>query len=147
MISKAHTILRAFLGALLGILGFSGCETTERVEYGTPTSDYKVQGVVKDESGTPIKGARAILRRSSGTGESRYTVPEKDTLYTDSNGKFSFESDFSLNNEVDDIFYSAEGFREDSTTNIRPTQTKPADGWYTGEFIVSDEKTLKKDSK
>ena len=54
--------------------------------YGQPTANYKVIGEVKDPAGKPIEGIRVVVSPSS-------DHPEyfKDTLYTDSSGRFEKE--------------------------------------------------------
>ena len=49
-----------FLAALLGLLGFSGCETASAPEYGLPPTEYlTVKGTVVDKAtGKPIRGIR-----------------------------------------------------------------------------------------
>ena len=57
------TRMHRFLGALLGILGFSGCFVTAcKKEYGCPNADFKLVGDVKDSEGRGIEGIRVVFR-------------------------------------------------------------------------------------
>lgn len=80
---KSFAKLTAAIGpALLSMLGFSGCDDgiwNNRCEYGTPSCDFKVDLTVVDESGKGIKGIRVV--------PSKRLTYEKDTLFTDENGK------------------------------------------------------------
>lgn len=81
---------------LLSVLGFSLASTQCAAQYGAiPTpyySTYKGRGVIKTEENVPIKNIRVVV--------------EDDTLFTDSNGVFSF----TLKKEgwVEDPGYKAE---------------------------------------
>ena len=80
---KSFAKLTAAIGpALLSMLGFSGCEDniwSNRCEYGVPSCDFKVDLTVLDESGKGIKGIRVV--------PSKQLTYDKDTLFTDENGK------------------------------------------------------------
>ena len=53
-----------FWAALLGLLGFSGCEKASAPEYGLPPTEYvTVKGSVGDKAtGKPIRGIRVMWR-------------------------------------------------------------------------------------
>lgn len=79
-------------GFLMTILGFSGCEHifVTTVEYGMPYAEFKVVGEVKSTEGKPIKGIRVIVNPQRDQTD-EYSKWVQDTLYTDSDGKFSKE--------------------------------------------------------
>lgn len=89
---KSFAKLTAAIGpALLSMLGFSGCEDniwSNRCEYGVPSCDFKVDLTVLDESGKGIKGIRVV--------PSKQLTYDKDTLFTDENGKAVGAYDLSL---------------------------------------------------
>ena len=143
---KSFAKLTAAIGpALLSMLGFSSCgdniwNRTE--EYGTPTCDFKVDLTVVDESGKAIKGIRVA--------PSERLTYDKDTLYTDENGKAvgAYNSAWP-SKEVkfyfDDVDGEANGsFKRDSLT-VKAEKLKDGDGnWYSGEYSLKGTKTLKK---
>ncbi len=143
---KSFAKLTAAIGpALLSMLGFSGCGDNifeQRDEYGTPTCDFKVDLTVVDESGKAIKGIRVS--------PSERLTYDKDTLYTDENGKAVGNYDRVWpNKEVkfyfDDVDGEANGsFKRDSLT-VKAEKLKDGDGnWYSGEYSLKGTKTLKK---
>ena len=142
---KSFAKLTAAIGpALLTMLGFSGCEdiTSERCEYGTPSCDFKVDLTVLDENGKGIKGIRVV--------PSERLTYDKDTLYTDENGKAVGNYDQAWPNEevkfyFDDVDGESNGsFKRDSLT-VKAEKLKDGDGrWYDGEYSLKGTKTLKK---
>ena len=128
---KSFAKLTAAIGpALLSMLGFSGCEDniwSNRCEYGVPSCDFKVDLTVLDESGKGIKGIRVV--------PSERLTYEKDTLFTDENGKAvgAYDGVWPMN-EV----------KRDSLT-VKAEKLKGGSGnWYQGEFALKGTKTLKK---
>ena len=143
---KSFAKLTAAIGpALLTMLGFSSCG--EKVwyspdEYGTPICDFKVDLTVVDESGKAVKGIRVV--------PSERLTYDKDTLYTDENGKAIGTYDRAWpNDEVKFYFDDVDGesngsFKRDSLT-VKAEKLKEGDGsWYDGEFALKGTKTLKK---
>ena len=135
---KSFAKLTAAIGpALLSMLGFSGCEDniwSNRCEYGVPSCDFKVDLTVLDESGKGIKGIR-----------------DKDTLFTDENGKAvgAYDGVWPMN-EVkfyfDDVDGDANGsFKRDSLTVTAEKLKGGSGNWYQGEFALKGTKTLKKE--
>ena len=72
------------LAGLLSLLGFSGCGGME-VEYGSPTSNFKVLGRVTDEQGQPLSGIRIVSTNL----EKPYRSPY-DTVYTSPDGSYRY---------------------------------------------------------
>ncbi len=144
---KSFAELTAAIGsALLSMLGFSGCDGNingSLCEYGTPHCDFKVDLTVVDESGKAVKGI-------SVTPSEQRLTHDKDTLYTDENGKAvgSYDNVWPYD-EVkfyfDDVDGEANGsFKRDSLT-VKAEKLKGGRGWYEGEFALKGTKTLKKD--
>ena len=107
-----------------------------------PSCDFKVDLTVLDESGKGIKGIRVV--------PSKQLTYDKDTLFTDENGKAvgAYDGVWPMN-EVkfyfDDVDGDANGsFKRDSLT-VKAEKLKGGSGnWYQGEFALKGTKTLKK---
>ncbi len=143
---KSFAKLTAAIGpALLSMLGFSGCDENimgTLCEYGVPHCDFKVDLTVMDESGKAVKGIRVV--------PSERLTYDKDTLYTDVNGKVVGNYDRvwpydEVKFYFDDVDGEANGsFKRDSLT-VNAEKLKGGSGWYAGEFALKGLKTLKKD--
>lgn len=144
---KSFAKLIAAIGpALLSMLGFSGCDENisgTLCEYGTPHCDFKIDLTVVDESGKAVKGIRVA--------PSERLTYDKDTLYTDENGKAvgSYDNAWPYDEikfYFDDVDGDANGsFKRDSLT-VKAEKLKGGSGsWYEGEFALKGAKTLKKD--
>ena len=143
---KSFAKLTAAIGpALLSMLGFSGCEDniwSNRCEYGVPSCDFKVDLTVLDESGKGIKGIRVV--------PSKQLTYDKDTLFTDKNGKAvgAYDGVWPMN-EVkfyfDDVDGDANGYFKRDSLTVTAEKLKGGSGnWYKGEFALKGTKTLKK---
>lgn len=149
-----------FFAMLLALLGIGGCqdlpeEEEMRLMYGTPTAQFSVKGKVTDEKGNAIQGLQVILGNrfydnSSVTYDHHYFPV--DTLTTDSDGVYQFESSRispieNLQVDVNDIDGAAGGGEFNSaTTVVRNIEYKDGNGWYRGkaDIKVSDIKLKKK---
>ena len=65
---KTNKLMTRLLSSALVALGFTACdnETTDDVyplEYGSPSVDYRVKGIVTDEAGNPIENIKWKLRQ------------------------------------------------------------------------------------
>ena len=143
------------LGAVLGLLGFSGCDHIFeiRLEYGVPNADFKLVGNVKDEKGNGIEGIRVVFRG----GRNEEETWENDTLYSDAKGHFERDKlrhDWpdgaqSASIKFEDVDGSAHGSYK--TKVLQPSeltveQTKKGDGsWYSGVFTIHAETTLEEE--
>ena len=57
MKTKLSQLTQWLLTTVIALLGFSSCDPLDHpVMYGSPTADYKAEGVVTDEDGNPIEG-------------------------------------------------------------------------------------------
>ena len=89
------------LAGLLSLLGFTGCGKDNNgdgeisVEYGSPSSNFKVLGRVTNEQGQPLGGMRVVASEVTavwGKGpEQCYSGLLRDTVYTASDGSFARE--------------------------------------------------------
>ena len=86
------------LAGLLSLLGFTGCGKDNNgdgeisVEYGSPSSNFKVLGRVTNEQGQPLGGMRVVASNvtaiwGKGPGQC-YSGLLRDTVYTASDGSF-----------------------------------------------------------
>ena len=144
------------LGALLGILGFSGCNKFGlfRCEYGSPNADFKLVGDVKDANGKGIEGIRVVFRAVQNEEETW----ENDTLYSDAKGHFERErlkhywpdGAEQASIKFEDVDGNAHGsFKTKILTHSDFTveQTKKGDkNWYSGEYTISADAVLEEDN-
>jgi putative lipoprotein (rSAM/lipoprotein system) len=154
MIASLKKGWRWLLGALLTLLGFSGCDRIGlfRVEYGSPHSDYKLVGEVKDKTGKPIEGIRVVFDFNPEY-QGEYKV--NDTLYTDAKGHFEKErvSDIYWNTAAITKFEDVDGaehgsFKTKILTNDEMVmeQTQKGDGhWYGGVYTVHADAVLEEE--
>ena len=147
-------------GFLMTILGFSGCgklshENNYIVEYGQPYAEFKLVGEVKSSEGKPIKGIRVIVKPYVASTEQQILDRRRDTLFTDSEGKFSKEKlKHTWPNEMKGstiVFEDIDGPENDgefesktlSDKDFSVEQVKKGEGhWYDGDFIVTANATL-----
>ena len=122
---------------LLGCLGlFCGCEKYNvdmygmPVEYGTPSGEYVLKGIITDkETSNPIKNIQVV----------RY----RDTIYTDTEGKFimlSYGGFSKFHLKIEDIDGEENGgdFQSEETDVefTQADQVEQGDGnWNEGKFV------------
>lgn len=148
----------AVLTALLSLLGYSCSldEPTEYgpniMEYGCPSVDYIVKGIVTDETGNPIQGIKTTLKQGWQTDEGPY-VFVVDSIQTSESGNYQLKSEGVPGEQnkliVEDIDGEANGgdFLSD-TLDIdydKAVKTKDGDGgWYDGVYEIVQNVKLKK---
>jgi len=101
------SFIKLFDKIILLLLGFSGFFYVS-CDYGMPVSEYELKGTITDSSKKPIKDIRIIREKYYDKG---------DTLYTNSEGKYSFKlyegydinSDKPIHLKIDDIDGEANG--------------------------------------
>ena len=149
--------------ALIGVLGFTGCDFFPfgRVEYGTPNADFKVDITVKDENGNPVKDIRVLpvlissykhMDSNTGTYSTETNREELAPIRTDGAGKAVENYHvFGVTDNIRVIFEDTDGdinggtFAKDSM-DFSPVQTGKGDNhWYSGEYTISGTKTLIKE--
>jgi putative lipoprotein (rSAM/lipoprotein system) len=70
------------LFVLIGILGFSAaCTKEQRIEYGSPSADFIINGVIENQASISIPNIKVVARW--------------DSTYTALDGKFSFKNSVS----------------------------------------------------
>ena len=144
------------LGALLGVLGFSGCEIIgeSTCEYGQPYASFKLIGDVKDAGGRGIEGIRVVVNPVSNEEETW----ENDTLYSDSKGHF--EKDQLKHDWPDQMknatvkFEDVDGSEHGSfktkvltSSDLEIKQVAISEGsWYHGAYTVRADAVLEEDN-
>ena len=147
---KICSLPRIIAALIFSLLGLGSCKKDYPCMYGTPSADYEVGGIVKDEAGNPVKGIRAIVKY-------KRNVPEEmwngDTLYTDDNGRYSRDLGSLFPGSCDDlkvIFEDIDGVEnggefKSKTVAGQMKQVKKGDGsWYSGAFEVTADAVLEK---
>ena len=153
-------IIPALSAFALGLLGFAGCkgglgllpreEEGDWNAYGTPTCDFKIEITVTDEEGGALKDIKVIPAGVRILDYSNGMRRSQDTLSTDVNGKVAGKYNYFPCPEKIMVYFedmdkdlNGGSFARDSA-EFFPVQTKERKGWYTGEFLFSGTKTLKK---
>ena len=156
MTPKHKSLLSRLCAAVLALLGFASCEKFNdvRLEYGTPSVDFKVKGTVTDEASKPLEGIRVVIRRPYNPYISRSQQDGGDTIYTNAEGKYESPiiTDMSVQQKkayYDDVDGAAGGgeFASDSVEIYKApkTQFKEASGgWYDGGYEYTVDVQLQK---
>lgn len=159
---KLMDMVKVLLSGLVTMLGFTTCEDIEEPdEYGSPYSDFIVDGMVTDEGGNPISNIRVTVEKHYGystekldsmirAGENPYPDDEVRTdkdghfVYKTESGGFYTERNIWL---VDDDGAQNGGEFEITRMTIDDSdskQTKKGKNWYSGEYTYTLEATMKK---
>lgn len=150
MKTKLSQLTQWLLTAVIALLGFSACEDKDRpIMYGSPTADYKAEGVVTDEDGNPIEGIQIKVEAQTYIGQ---TV-EPEVVYSSSDGLYTtkkYKDRPILYLHISDIDGEKNGGEfEEMTINLqelKPVLDKTdADGWYIGvyNYVVNFKLTKK----
>ena len=122
----------SLLYVLIGILGFSvACTKGSPVEYGTPSADFIINGVIENQASQPIPNIKVVARW--------------DSTYTAIDGKFSLKnrvmpSDQNFLVKLSDIDGAANGNYQNKDTTISFTNNTFTNGdghWYSGKVEKS----------
>lgn len=114
---------------LLSLLGFSGCEKESPDAYGTPYTDYKINGRVTDRAGSPIPNI-LVKRYRQDTGirtdaEGAYLLTGQDHWLVDS--LFFTDTDGPDNG-------GAFAEKRIAAGMDKAIKSKDGHGWYGGEY-------------
>ncbi len=141
--SKSFT-LPAFL--LMLAAGLSSCAANmsyDMVQDDSPFANFKVSGSVKDEEGNALKDIQVAVDFREGS------YSEKDTLYTDSEGRFEkliitypFQTVALTFNDIDGDKNG--GTFETSGQEVAPKQLEEGSGRFSGSFKVTADVVLKR---
>ena len=113
---------------LIGLMGFSAaCTKIGSVEYGTPSADFIINGVIENQANQPIQNIKVVMTR--------------DSTNTNTEGKFSlknrsFPKNQTFNVKIRDIDGAANGSYQDKDTTIVFDNNLYTNGdghWYSGE--------------
>ena len=135
------------LSLMLAILGFSGCSDDGDEEggglmlmYGTPPAHFQVKGrIVSSGNWSPVKEIRAVLYDSS-VYEGEEHIHSADTVYTDSNGRFTMKIGTWIENRKDlkVVFQDVDGEKngvfesKEATVTFKRSDLKGGSGMYPG---------------
>jgi putative lipoprotein (rSAM/lipoprotein system) len=121
-----------FLLLLIGLLGFSvACTKVGPVEYGTPSADFIINGVIENQANQPIPNIKVVM--------------SYDSTNTNADGTFSlknrtFPKDQTFNVRIRDIDGTANGSYQDKDTTIvfdNNTYTNDDGHWFSGKVEKS----------
>lgn len=138
-------LISALMSGVLALLGFSGCSSDGPMDmYGTPYGEFKVSGLVKDSSGTPLANARIIVRKykRADTKDYHYEPGASDTVMTDSKGRYSDVGQI-VEKEIRVVCEDPSGVYAPDSTDVK-LQFKDADGMYMGLADATVDFTLGK---
>ena len=145
MKTKCLIGINTFLAFLLGLLGFSACESP-RVEYGVPHADLEIKGRVSNEENQELSNIQIVHRqgRKNGIGI-LYWNEYADTLYTNSQGCFyrfygyndPFEYHRIIANDTSGIYAS-------DSIDVTVSYTGGDRHWYKGHATLDVNFFLKK---
>ena len=123
-----------FLIVLIGLLGFSAaCTKSGPVEYGTPSADYIINGVVKNQTSQTIPNIKVEMSHDSTTTNAEGNFSLKDR---------TFPADQTFNIKLRDIDGAANGSYQDKDTTIVFSNNSYTNGdghWYSGKVEQSVE--------
>ena len=117
---------------LIGLLGFSvACTKVGPEEYGTPSADFIINGVIENQASQPIPNIKVVMTR--------------DSVNTNTDGKFSlknttFPNNQTFNIKIRDIDGAVNGSYQDKDTTIvfdNNTYTNGDGHWYRGKVEKS----------
>lgn len=131
--------INGLLGSLLAVMGFSACEE-QALMYGAVHADYTIKGTVTNEADEPLPGIRIRSPWTVNYNDTTYTVRE-DTVYTDANGEFTYQTDcfqrgeYDISLLIEDIDGEANGgsYASDSVSvSFKDTELTGGDEWFLG---------------
>ena len=117
---------------LIGLLGFTvACTKSGAQEYGTPSADFIINGVIENQASQPIPNIKVVMTR--------------DSVNTNTEGKFSlknttFPNNQTFNIKIRDIDGAVNGSYQDKDTTIvfdNNTYTNGDGHWYRGKVEKS----------
>ena len=160
---KSKNIFRVIAGAILSLLGFSGCDIIGSIinpvcEYGCPHADYKIIGEVKDQDGAPIKDLKVKYRHYLGTWSNEQGEEEENwyeqEFTTDANGKVNdsvadwdaFQEEKRFEVHLIDVDGEANGLYDTKVLagdDLTVVYKDDKDGgWHVGDYTISFSATL-----
>lgn len=154
MIVRIKYWYKAVLTTLLALLGY-GCSSDEPEffpMYGTPSIDFRFDGQVTDETGTPIQGIKTSVKIVIPLADGRKDVYGQDSVLTDVSGRYQLKHigmGYETKLIVEDIDGEANGgeFRSD-TLDVdveKAVKVKDGDGsWNMGTYEVHQDIKMKK---
>ncbi|MBO4665295.1 MAG: radical SAM-associated putative lipoprotein [Paludibacteraceae bacterium] len=148
---KVLTWYNAVLAFLLGLLGFSSCDTAKKygpgpdiaAEYGCPYATLEVSGTVSDKGNTPLENIQVAIK-------GKYDLEEADLKeYTDQDGKYIVGADYIFPIDSVDILVkdNAGVYAPDSVrvkVDYDQSNVQPEDHWNNGAGTAHHDFLLEK---
>lgn len=146
MKTKIYSFYSRLISFGLVLLGFAACSSDNddereepRVEYGTPSASYKVNGkvITSDAEKKPIKNIRVVMIED--VDETKVPYIKGDTVFTNNEGKFEIKSSYFASNKVkvklQDVNGEDNSLFEEKIEKIefKSSDFKGGSGWYRGE--------------
>ena len=143
------------LAGLISLLGFTGCEKENLLEYGTPNADYTIKGtVVNKANGKPIEGIRVGYSSGSQIVPMYGVLPApykpKASVLTNAKGEFILKDHFHagefrmdegvLSVYVDDINGEKNGWFQSEMLEVdfsKAERSGKPKNWYNGEYTIT----------
>lgn len=148
MKAKVNKWFNAFLGILIGFLGYSCTEEEYIAEaYGVPSGDFTLDGVVTNEQKEPLPNIQIVMKQGWKDSYGVHLQDWPDTLYTDSVGQYhkayglDFPHDYRriIANDTSGV-YASDSIDSQITYS-------GGEGWYQGEAHLTADFVLKPQSK
>lgn len=144
MKAKVLRCCNALLALVMGMLGFS-CTSHMRVEYGTPSAQFVIEGKVVNEEDEPLEKIEIVHRGGwkDGTGVMHWDSPY--TLYTNSEGVFygRYGDEFPMSYYMV-VANDKSGVYESDTINPSVSYSGGDGHWYYGTGRLRVDFVLKK---
>ncbi|MDR0977288.1 MAG: radical SAM-associated putative lipoprotein [Prevotellaceae bacterium] len=139
------TAVNRLLLGVLTVLGFTQCDGIGRVEYGTPTCDFKVKGKVQNEQEEVISNARVITRMLYDGKVVDY--PPSDTLDVKADGTYEANYKGMLSAfKFRVVCQDPSGTYKADSTEVEVEPTGGDGHWYQGSDTKEVDFTLKKET-
>lgn len=127
--NKILSFYNLLIIGLLSILGFSAsCNKDNKVEYGTPTASFMINGKIVDkDSNTPIKDIKVLISRDSTYSDAQGMYQLIDHMGFPGDAEYSIQFidvDGPQNGEYHDL---------DTIVNFTDPQFEEGSGWYSGQ--------------
>lgn len=145
MKAKLLTRVNALITLLMGVLGFSSCESHFMGMYGVPSGNLTFEGKVVNEEQEALPDVQ-IVRRGGWKDDipQMYWEEYADTLYTNSEGEYYREYPDIFPLQYQKITATDPSGIYESTDTIVTVEYKGGQGWYEGKAALKVDFVLKK---
>ncbi len=146
MKTKVLTKIDSLIILILGLLGFSSCESP-MAGYGTPYATLEATGVITDQENQPLKNIRVTIKEQANhIRPANALLPEQ---YTDDEGRYRGITDnFLPRDSVDIIVTDTAGVYEADSARVKVDYDRnhvaQNDDWNQGDGYVQQDFQLKR---